>query len=297
MTGSLAYVNGDFIPLEDARVHVADAGFVYGATVSDVLRSFGHRWFRFEDHVRRFLNSCRYVGIPKLPDYRQLDEIAERLRQSIPTDRESGLVLLATPGIVPLYAGLSEDRAHDRAPTVVIHTFPLERGRFRNLYRSGMHVIVAANRQVPPDCWDPKAKCRSRLHWWLAQQQVQALDPSAVPILLDHNGNLTESSAANILLVIDGCVLSPSPEHILWGISLDTTAQLCRKLNIPFSTQPLQLYHARRADEIILTNSLYSIAPVVRLDGRPVGGGTPGPVFSRLYEAWSELVGCPLEDA
>lgn len=297
MTRSLAYLNGDFVPLEEARVHVADAGFVYGATVSDVLRSFIRRWFRFDDHCRRFLNSCRYVGIEPLPDQEQLEAIASRLLEADCADRELGLVMLATPGVVPLYAGLPDNEAERSGPTLVLHTFPLERGRFRELYRKGLHAIVAAHRQVPADCWDPKAKCRSRLHWWLAQQQVRALDPEAVPILLDHAGNLTESSTANVLLVIDGQVCSPTPDHILWGISLDTTAKLCDRLGIPFQTRPLQLYHARLAEEVLLTNSLYSIAPVVRLNGRPVGSGVPGPVFRRLYDAWSELIGCPLEAA
>ncbi len=292
-----AYINGKLVPLRDARLHVADAGFVYGATVSDVLRSFGHRWFRFDDHLNRFLNSCRYVGICLPYSRGELTGLAQDLLARAPADAELGLVLLATPGTMALYAGITEQHGLTAPATVVLHTFPLPRGRFRALYREGIHLVVAPQRQVPVDCWDPKAKCRSRLHWWLAQQYVRGIDPNAVPLLLDHQGNLTESSAANVLLVINGSVYCPSPERILWGISLDTTANLCRRLGIRFETRPLQLYHVALADEIFLTNSLYSIAPVTRFSGRPVGEGTPGAVFRRLYEAWSELVGTPLADA
>ncbi len=291
-----AYINGEFVPLQRAALPVFDAGFVYGATVSDVLRTFNRRWFRFDDHARRFLRSCRYVGIELAVDPGTLRSIANQLLVRT-GGQECGLVMLATPGIVPLYAGLPREAAAEHGPNLVLHVFPLRPGQFRPLYERGVHAVVAANRQVPVDCWDPKAKCRSRLHWWLAQRQVQSLDPEAVPILLDHHGNLTESATANVVVVIDGRIYSVPPDRILWGISLQTLQELCQAHGIPFDTRPLQAYHAAIADEIILTNSLYSLAPVTRFNGRPVATGKPGPVFRRLYQAWSGLVGRELAEA
>ncbi len=285
-----AYLDGTIVPLEQAKLPVYDAGFVYGATVSDVLRTFGRQWFRFDDHARRFLRSCQYVGIDLPQGCDELRAIADELLART-TGHECGLVMLATPGIVSLYAGLSREEANRTGPHLVMHLFPLRPGQFRRLYERGLHAIVAANRQVPVDCWDPKAKCRSRLHWWLAQRQVQALDPEAVPLLLDHQGNLTESATANIVVVLDGTVYSVPPDRILWGISLQTLKELCEAQAVPFATRSLQAYHAAIADEILLTNSLYSLAPVTKLNGHAVGDGCPGPIFRRLYQAWSELVG------
>jgi branched-chain amino acid aminotransferase len=290
-----AFVAGRFLSADEAAVPLYDAGFVYGAVASDVLRTFRGVPFRLEDHVDRFLRSCRYIHISLPYSRREIIEIATVLVERSYDGEDLGLVLVATPGPLPLYAGLEEEGP--AAPLMAMHTFPLKRGRFARLYREGLHVITPAVRQIPVECWDPKAKCRSRLHWWLAQRDVQSLDAEAVPVLLDLAGNLTESSAANLLVVRDGYVWSAEPDHILWGISLQTTRELCEQEGIPFGTRALQLYDARVADEILLTNSLYCIAPVTRWNGSPVSTGAPGPMFWRLFHAWERLVGVSLVEA
>ena len=130
------------------------------------------------------------------------------------------------------------------------------------------------------------------MHWWLAEQEAHLADLAAMPLLLDRQGNLTETSGSNFLLVRDGTVYSPTPRNILLGISRKTVIELCAKLGIPFVERDLQVHDALTADEAFVTTTPYCMAPVTRFNGLPIGDGRPsGPVFEKLLAAWSHDVG------
>jgi branched-chain amino acid aminotransferase len=137
---------------------------------------------------------------------------------------------------------------------------------------------------------DPKIKCRSRMHWWLADQETHLVDPRGVSLCLDLEGNVAETSGANFLIVKDGTVVSPSPRHILRGISLETVIELCGKLGIPFAERDFQVYDVVNADEAMLATTPYCLAPATMINGLPIGTGRPGKTFARLIAAWSERV-------
>jgi branched-chain amino acid aminotransferase len=113
-----------------------------------------------------------------------------------------------------------------------------------------------------------------------------------MPLLLDLEGNLTETSGSNFLLVKNGTVYSPNPRNILLGISRKVVIELCRKEGIPFVERDLQIHDAMTADEAFVTTTPYCMAPVTRFNGVTVGDGTVGgPVYQRLLKAWSQEVG------
>ena len=155
----------------------------------------------------------------------------------------------------------------------------------------GAHIVTPSIRHVPPQCLDPKIKNRSRLHWWIADQQTHLVDPHAVTVLLDLDGNVTEASGANFLIVCDNTVVAPSPRNILHGISMKTVEQLCPKIGIGYEQREFQLFNVVTADEALLATTPYCLAPVTQVNGKPIGEGKPGPVFAKLMAAWSELVG------
>ena len=129
------------------------------------------------------------------------------------------------------------------------------------------------------------------MHWWLADQETHLVDPQAVSLCLDLDGNITETSGANFLIAREGTIYSPSPRSILRGISLETVAELCGELQIPFVERDLQVYDVINADEAYLATTPYCLAPVTKINGLPIGAGVPGPLFARLIAAWSERVG------
>src|SRR5262249_14788256 len=128
-----------------------------------------------------------------------------------------------------------------------------------------------------------------RLHWWLAEQQAHDTDPAASALLLDTDGHVTETAAANFLIVREGTVLSPPRDMILGGISLQGVEELCGELGITFLERLLRLDDCLPAAEAMLTSTPYCVAGVRRIND--VILPWPGPVWERLLAAWSARVG------
>ncbi len=289
MTSPLAYLNGHFLPQHEARLPLHDAGFVFGATVTDLCRTFAHRPYRLADHLARFRQSCDLALIPQpLPDD-ELIALADRLLANnaalVPPEQDLALVFFATPGPVGYYLG-EPGGPGDGPPTLGIHTFPLPFARYRALFEHGARLVVPP---VRPSSLDPRIKQRSRLHWWLADRHGRNIQPGASALLLDESGHVTETAAANFLAVLDGAVCSPPRSTILNGVSLLVVEELCQGLDIPFVERPLTLDDCRGASEALLTCTSYCVAGASSLDGQPVPW--PGPVLRSLLDAWSERVG------
>jgi branched-chain amino acid aminotransferase len=288
----LAFFGGRLVPQEEARLSLSDAGFVWGATITDLCRTVRHQLYRWPDHLDRFRRSCRAARIYPPLDEEELDRQAQALVahncKLLTPGQDLALVLIATPGPVGYYLGQNLDPA-ETGPTFIMHTFPLPFARYRFLFQDGARLIIPTVRQVPVECVEPRIKQRSRLHWWLAQQEVQRVDSHASALLLDHAGHVTETAAANFLAVHGGVVLSPPTGSILEGVSLQVVKQLCGRLGIPFQERPLRTYDCLNADEAMLTSTPYCLVGVSQINGLPLSW--PGPVFRRLLQAWDEVIG------
>jgi branched-chain amino acid aminotransferase len=295
-TEPLVYIRGRLVPASQANVSIFDFGIVLGATVTDLLRTFQHVPYRLEDHVRRFYDSCKYARIAPPITSEETTEITRELARHnseiAGQDAELALVFFITPGENFVYAGSATAAGGKLTPTFCIHSFPMPFHLFYPFFQNGLHLVTPSTRHVPPECVDPKIKNRSRLHWWLAEQEAHLVDAAAMPLLLDLQGNLTETSGSNFLLVKDGTVYSPVPRNILLGISRKVVTELCAKLGIRFVERDLQVHDAITADEAFVTTTPYCMAPVTRFNGITVGNGAVGgPVFNRILDAWSNEVG------
>ncbi|UCH24664.1 MAG: aminotransferase class IV [Trueperaceae bacterium] len=298
MTEPVVYLNDRFVPASQASLNIYDLGIVLGATVTEMTRTFGHQPFRLEDHLARLYRSCKYVGIPLALDQAELFEISmELIRMNsglIGPGDDLGVVHFVTPGEQPLYAGSAAGSAR-RTPTVCVHSFPLPFFAWRHLLTDGAHVVTPAVRHVPPECVDPKAKNRSRLHWFIADQQSQAVDPQATSLLLDLQGNITECSGANFLICAGRTVYAPTSRNILEGVSMVTVRELAKDLGLAWVEKDLQPYDVINADEAWLTSTPYGLAPCTKINGVAIGDGKPGPIYHELSAAWSRLVGLDIE--
>ena len=291
---NLVYLKGELRPASSAHIAIYDAAVVLGATVTDLARTFRGELYRLQDHVDRFYRSCRYARIePRIGPEQTMEICRELVANNRPlagSGAELAVVLFISPGEFAVYAGAA-GMAGDQEPTFCIHTFPLPFSLWAPYFTEGVHVVTPSVRQVPPVCVDPKIKCRSRMHWWLADQETHLVDPRAVSLCLDLDGNITETSGANFLIVSDGAVICPSRRSILRGISLETLAEICGELRIPFIERDFQVYDVVNADEAFLTTTPYCMAPVTRINGLPIGDGLPGGLFAKLIAAWGERVG------
>ena len=292
----LVYIRGQRTPASQAKISIYDFGIVLGATVTDLVRTFNQEAYRLEDHVRRFYDSCKYARIAPPISAQETTEITHQLvrhnAEVAGLDAELAVVYFITPGENFVYAGSAASGGEKLVPTFCIHTFPMPFHLFRRFFETGLHLVTPSTRHVPPECVDPKIKNRSRLHWWLAEQEAHLVDEGAMPLLLDLQGNLTETSGSNLLLVRDGTVYSPTSRNILLGISRKVVIELCAKLRIPFVERDLQVHDAITADEAFVTTSPYCMAPVTRFNGVTIGDGAiGGAIYNLLLQAWSEEVG------
>ena len=295
----LVYIGGRLVPASQAHISIYDFGIVLGATVTDLLRTFLREPYRLEDHVRRFYDSCKYARItPPISGEETAGITRELARHNAEAaGAEIAVVYFITPGENLVYAGSAAAGGAKLTPTFCIHSFPVPFHLFRRFFESGLHLVTPSTRHVPPQCVDPKIKNRSRLHWWLAEQEAHLVDPGAMPLLLDLQGNLTETSGSNFLLVKNGTVYSPAPRNILLGVSRKVVIELCGKLGIPFAERDLQVYDAVTADEAFVTTTPYCMAPVTRFNGVTIGdGAVGGPVFNRILDAWGREVGIDIRE-
>jgi len=294
MSEPLVFKNDRFVPASQANLAIYDAGIVLGATVTDMTRTFRHQLFRPADHVDRFFRSLKYMrfdlGLSKTEVLAIGEQLIAHNSRFLGAGDELGLIHFATPGEYRTYAGSAGGTATSR-PTLVMHTFPLPWEIWANKVARGAHVVTPSIRHVPPQCIDPKVNYRSRMHYYLADKEATLADPNAIALLLDLDGNVTETSGANILIVEKGCLVSPTLRNTLPGVSRQTVIELAAELGIPFVERDIQVFNVMTADEAFLTTTPSCLLPVTKINGTMIADGRPGPIFQTLHDAWSDLVG------
>lgn len=293
-TESLVFLNGRMLPASEARLQIYDAGVVLGATVTEMVRTFQKELYRLEAHLARLARSLKYVrfdvGLTMEELGGQVRQLVEHNGRRLAPEDELGLVIFITAGELPVYAGSAGATARN-TPTVCAHTFPMPFELWADKMQSGLHLVTPSIRHVPPQCYDPNMKYRSRMHYYLADQEAHLVDPDASALLLDLDGNVTETSGANFLIVQNGEIVSPTLRNILPGVSRAAVIELAERLGIPFAERDFQLFQAINADEAFTATTPYCMMPVTRINGLPIGGGSRGPIYERLLAAWSEAVG------
>lgn len=286
MNQPIAFRDGQFVPQHDLLIRPQDLGFMWGATVAEQLRTFGGRLFRPEQHLDRLSKSLRAIGMD-VPVDSLLEPAREVIRvnsQQLSPDGDLGLTIFVTPGISPTYA-----TDLDGGPTVGIHSYPLPFQLWTKKYDTGQACEISHIEQIPTSCWPRHLKSRSRMHYYLADQEVVQRAPDARAILLDGEGRVNEASTANVVAYFqtEGFV-SPPLDAILPGISLRYVESLALKQEQPFTYRHLSADELQTADELLLTSTPFCVLPVSRL-------GTctyrQRDQFENILAWWSQAVG------
>lgn len=293
MTEPIAYLNGHFVSAREAVIPATDAGFVMGITVSEQLRTFRGKLFRIDDHWRRLARSLEIVGTKPSDSLAELSFAAEQVAKHnstllLPGD-DLGLVIAITPGTFATFTRVAND-----GPTTVIHSYPLPFVRWANAIQTGLSLRIAPQPQISPASWPPELKCRSRMHYHLADRWAEAQEPGARALLLDESGHVNETSAANIAIVVRNRLICPPREQILPGVSLQVTRELATTRGFVCEERPIAPAELLQADEIVATSTTFCILAVTRVDGQAIGTGKPGPFFGEMSAAWSDLTGVNL---
>ena len=276
---SVCYLNGEFLPLREAKVSVLDRGFLFGDGIYEVLPVYGRRLFRFEEHMARLGRNLAKVRIANPHTAVRWLELCREL-VAVQPDEDQALYLQVTRGVAPRHHVMPVDVA----PTVFMMSNPLVQPSAEERHR-GVACITARDFR-----WERgDLKSISLLGNVLARQM--SADHGAAETILLRDGFLTEASASNVWVVHEGAVLGPpKSEHVLEGIRYELIRELCEEEGIAFNLRPIAEADLLSADEVMLSSAAKEVLPVTSIDGQPVGHGAlrgkPGPVYARLYEAY-----------
>ncbi len=277
---SMVYLNGDFIPLEQARIPILDRGFIFGDGVYEVIPAYRGQPLALEQHLQRLEHSLAGIRLsnPLTPSGWQ--HLIEQLLAQAPNTDQS-VYLQITRGVAP------RDHAFpaQTPPTVFALAKPMPAPPTPWILEGVGAITRPDNRWLRCDL-----KTTALLANLLLRQE--AVEAGAVECILLRDGMLTEGAASNILVVHQGQLLSPPRNHLmLAGITCALTLELAAQHQIPFQERPIAESELRQAEELMLTSSTREIVPITLLDGKPVGNGKPGPVTQRLLALYQELKG------
>lgn len=293
MPDRVIYLNGRFVPESEGRISIFDSALQYGDMAFESTRTFGGKPFRLEQHLDRLYGSIQELEIDCGIDVRKLHETTlETLGRNAATESaqmEWQIVHNISRGPLGLYRVAGESME----PTVLIYCWPLvsQIGRFAANYKSGVNLVIPAQRHIPANLLNPHAKTRSRAHSQLALLQANRLKPGSWPLLLDPEGLITEGTSWNVFLVKDGILATPSLSKVLDGVSRRTTMELAEELGIKVRETELTRDDALAADEILCTATSFCLVHARTFEGKPVGTGKPGPICRQLAEGWKGVVG------
>jgi len=272
------YLNGRFLPLEEACVPVLDRGFLLGDGVYEVIPVYGRRPFRLDQHLGRLAHSLAAVRIPDPLDRDSWRRVVEELVARNAGDDQS-LYLQVTRGVASKRDHGFPEGIH---PTVLLMSSVLHPPA-RETLEQGVAAVTAEDTR-----W---ARCDIKAITLLANVLLRqdAIDAGAAEAILVRDGEAVEGAASNLFIVEGGrLVTPPKGPRLLPGITRDLVLELAESHGLPAAEEPIALQRLRSADEIWLTSSTREIMPVIRLDGRAVGGGRAGETWRRMYGLYQE---------
>jgi D-alanine transaminase len=278
MMSEIVYLNGEFMPLESARIPVLDRGFIFGDGVYEVIPVYSRHPFRLPEHLRRLQHSLDSIRITNpMTDAEWTKLTAEIVARN--TGDDQSVYLQVTRGVA------KRDHAfpRDARPTVFMMSSPLVTPS-REQVEGGVPAITATDfRWLKCD-----VKSVSLLGNCLLRQV--AMDAGAVEVVLFREGYLTEASASNVFVVREGVVLAPPKNHlVLPGITYDVVLELLAANGMAHEVREIPEQEVKTADEIWVTSSTKEVLAVTTLDAKPVGSGKPGPVFRRVHQLYQEF--------
>ena len=278
MNQGTVYLNGEWLPLAEARVSVLDRGFMLGDGVYELIPVYRRRPFRLDEHLRRLQRSLDGIRLANpLGDAQWREVIAQAIAGHEAEDQS--VYLQVTRGAAP------RDHAvpANARPTVLAMSNPLLRPDPAQ-FEQGVRAV-----STPDIRWGRcDLKTLNLLPNVLARQK--AVEAGCAECIMFRDGVLTEGAASNIFAVKNGVILAPVKDRrVLPGITYDLVLELAQANGLTHEVRDIAEAEVRQADELWLTSSSREVQAIVELDGKPVGGGRPGPLYRRMYALYQDF--------
>lgn len=279
----LVNINGRLVHRNQASVSPFDSSVQGGDAVWEGLRLYSGKIFRLSAHLQRLQDSALALGFSEIPEQQKVvREIRRTLEANFMWDAVH--IRLTLSRGVKITSGM-DPRLNQSGPTLIVlaeHKAPV-------YLKSGLALVTSSVRRPPPDCLDPKIHHNNLLPSILAKIEANAAGADDA-LMLDTRGFVAETNATNLFLVQNEVVRTPFCKACPEGITRATVLKLCEQEQIKTEEADISLTEFYRANEVFCTGTMGELAPVVRIDGRPVAAGQPGPVSARLAELFSQEV-------
>ncbi len=277
-----AYIDGEYMPVADARIPVLDWGFLHSDATYDVAHTWKGRFFRVDEYIERFRDSMEKLRMSIPYDHAQIRDIMFELVR-LTGLRDTYVEIVCTRGVPP--PGSRDPRkCQNRFIAFVVPFVWIANDEKR---ATGLNLLISSRQRIPPESVDPTIK---NYHWLdMTMALFEAYDRGAdTTILVDARGDLTEGPGFNIFARHGDTVTSP--EHgVLHGVTRLTLLELIERRNLHINRGRLTADAARAAEEIFITSTAGGVMPVTKIDGQPVGDGKPGALTAQLNEAYWAL--------
>ena len=277
------YINGKFIPQEDAKISVFDHGLLYGDGVFEGLRSYRGKVFRLRPHIVRLYESAKAIWL-EIPISQ--DAMGDAVNEAVRVNKiEDGYVrLVVTRGAGTL--GLDPNRCSDPQIIIIADAIALYP---KELYEKGLEIVTVSVQRSHPAALNPRIKSLNYLNNILAK--IEGLQAGCIEaLMLNHKGEVAECTGDNIFLVRGGVLYTPPLEAgILGGITRDAVIEIARNADINVRETPLTKHDVYIADECFLTGTAAEVVPVVKVDSRVIGTGKPGSMTRELEKRFHKL--------
>ena len=279
----ITYQDGRYKPIEEASIAILDPAFTKSDVVFDAVSVWEGRFFRLDDHLARFRNSCTYVRLtPPCPE----DEIKHILAQCVDLAgfSESVVYMLCTRGRYGGGVAFGDPRTCENE--FIAYAIPYYWVVPKECLQRGAHLWVTETRRAPDAAINQRVKSFNRMD--LTRAQFEAFDADADgPVLLSTDGYLTEGPGYNVWIIKDGQALTPG-ENLLQGITRLAVFDLCNELGLRPETANLTPEDLANADEAFISTSGGGVIPVTRVNGRPIGNGALGLRSTQLRDLYWE---------
>jgi branched-chain amino acid aminotransferase len=300
----VTYHSGEWVPESKAAIHIYDSQFMYGDGVFEMVRTFKHKFFLLEEHIDRLYRSMKYMHIPFNKTKQEAIDLClesfDRNKAHFPEGEECRVMINVSRGPLGIYKEvfeLSKSQAWNE-PTWIVNVWPLSKtaGILGHFYETGANAVIPSQRQIPSRLLENKVKNRSRFHYQMANIQVSSFGKDAMPLLLDEDGFITESTGANFLMIKDGKLIAPELRNMLRGSSMMYILEvLAPQIGLEVVHKNFEPYDVMNCDEAMFTGTFVNLLPCNRLNGiylnADIKENPIGPVTQRICDAWSKNVG------
>lgn len=280
----LIYINGNLVPKEEAKVSVYDHGLLYGDGVFEGIRSYNGHVFKLKTHIARLYNSAKVIDLKiKMSQEEMIEAVKSTVNANDIVDPYIRLVV--TRGVGTL--GLDPRKCKDPQVIIIVDSIQLYP---EELYKNGLNAIVVPTIRNHYEALNPRIKSLNYLNNIMAKIECTNSNKDEA-IMLNKDGYVAEGTGDNLFIIKDSEVCTPPKSAgILVGITRNEIMEQAKKQGITVKEEHLTRYDLYVADECFLTGTAAQIIPVVTIDGRIIGDGTPGKITLSLREAFMNLI-------